>query len=385
MAQTYIRFIVSGLLLAALMISGASAFAIIVHDAQVKVGSIANVNIEIDSIPSDLWFYKINLTNSNPPVGEFVGVLFPTWTTLTQNSTLPGDFLSMKGGALMSPVPAGTTNVSLGNFTVRGDAPGSSQIDLVVDSMETADGVLIFPSVVNGTLEVLPVNGNIQVDSTPAGAWIYLDNANQSVVTPATLSGITPGSHVVNVTLAGYRVSTEQPVDVAADGTAAVAFQLEPITPPVADFSASPTTGKEPLDVSFSDASANKPTTWFWEFGDGSTSIEQNPVHTFSAGTYTVNLTVANADGTDKVVKTDFINVEARTPPVADFTGSPTSGKEPLDVTFSRRINEYSNLLVVGVRRWVHQQRSEPGPHLLCRHLHREPHGHRTPMGPTRW
>ena len=55
---------------------------------------------------------------------------------------------------------------------------------------------------------------------------------------------------------------------------------VSPLTPPVADFSASPTTCKEPLDVSFTDASTNSPTTWYREFGDGSTSTDQNPSHT---------------------------------------------------------------------------------------------------------
>ena len=41
-------------------------------------------------------------------------------------------------------------------------------------------------------------------------------------------------------------------------------------------------------------------TVWYWDFGDGNNSTEQNPLHTFStAGTYTVNLTVSNANGTN--------------------------------------------------------------------------------------
>ncbi len=95
-----------------------------------------------------------------------------------------------------------------------------------------------------------------------------------------------------------------------ADGTDKMVktdyITVEARTPPVADFIGSPTSGKEPLDVAFSDASTNSPTSWLWEFGDGSTSTDQNPVHTYSAGTYTVNLTVSNADGSDKVVKTDY-------------------------------------------------------------------------------
>ncbi|MEZ4934834.1 MAG: FG-GAP-like repeat-containing protein [Saprospiraceae bacterium] len=45
----------------------------------------------------------------------------------------------------------------------------------------------------------------------------------------------------------------------------------------------------------FNDLSTNTPTSWLWDFGDGSTSAEQHPVHTYAAvGDYTVCLTVAN-------------------------------------------------------------------------------------------
>src|SRR5690606_39869418 len=40
--------------------------------------------------------------------------------------------------------------------------------------------------------------------------------------------------------------------------------------------------------------------TYLWDFGDGNTSADQNPVHTFTApGTYTVELTVTGPGGTD--------------------------------------------------------------------------------------
>jgi len=56
------------------------------------------------------------------------------------------------------------------------------------------------------------------------------------------------------------------------------------------------------LTVAFEDQSTNNPTSWSWEFGDGQTSRQQNPTHTYSApGTYTVTLTVRNAIGEDSV------------------------------------------------------------------------------------
>jgi PKD repeat protein len=77
---------------------------------------------------------------------------------------------------------------------------------------------------------------------------------------------------------------------------------------PVADISATPTVGDAPIAVSFTDESTNHPTTWRWDFGDGTTSTAQNPTHTYtSAGTYAVSLTAGNAAGSDTVTKTDYI------------------------------------------------------------------------------
>lgn len=52
------------------------------------------------------------------------------------------------------------------------------------------------------------------------------------------------------------------------------------------------------LTVTFTDQSTQGPTGWLWDFGDGNTSTNQNPTHTYAtAGTYTVCLTVSNACG----------------------------------------------------------------------------------------
>ncbi|AKB51198.1 cell surface protein [Methanosarcina barkeri str. Wiesmoor] len=105
-----------------------------------------------------------------------------------------------------------------------------------------------------------------------------------------------------------------------------------------ADFKADVTSGNAPLTVNFTDQSTGSPTSWFWDFGDGTNATEQNPIHTYiSAGNYTVNLTVANADGNDSEVKTEYIIVSELLPgaPVANFTANKTSGKAPLDVQFT--------------------------------------------------
>ena len=79
------------------------------------------------------------------------------------------------------------------------------------------------------------------------------------------------------------------------------------------DFSGTPITGAVPLTVSFSDASINSPTLWSWDFGDGSTSTLQNPMHTYKnvgTGSYTVSLTATGTGGAVTMTKSAYITVE---------------------------------------------------------------------------
>ncbi len=104
--------------------------------------------------------------------------------------------------------------------------------------------------------------------------------------------------------------------------------------PPIAAFTASPTSGTAPLTVDFTDQSTNEPNTWLWDFGDGNGSSQHNPQHTYQdAGNYTVQLTVANNFGTDTETKTSYILTGSA--PVAAFTANPTSGAAPLSVDFT--------------------------------------------------
>nr|WP_202798128.1 DUF3344 domain-containing protein [Methanocella conradii] len=101
---------------------------------------------------------------------------------------------------------------------------------------------------------------------------------------------------------------------------------------PVADFTANVTSGTAPLTVQFTDLSRNA-TSWAWDFdNDGIVdSTEQNPVHTYaSAGTYTVNLTVAGPGGSDSEAKADYITVS---PSIVTISIVPSSENAPVDGT----------------------------------------------------
>jgi PKD repeat protein len=86
-------------------------------------------------------------------------------------------------------------------------------------------------------------------------------------------------------------------------------LELKPAVP-AANFTGTPTVGAPPLTVAFTDQSTNSPTSWSWTFGDGGTSLAQNPSHTYNtANQYTVSLTATNAQGSDTETKVNYITV----------------------------------------------------------------------------
>lgn len=89
---------------------------------------------------------------------------------------------------------------------------------------------------------------------------------------------------------------------------------------PVANFTATPTTGVTPLEVQFSDTSTGYITGYNWDFNNDGTvdSTDQNPTWTYTnPGTYTVKLTVSGPGGTNEIVKTDYIT--ANMPELTDL------------------------------------------------------------------
>ena len=98
--------------------------------------------------------------------------------------------------------------------------------------------------------------------------------------------------------------------------------------PPSARIAGTPTTGTAPLNVSFSSAGSadpeGLPITYRWDFGDGATSTQANPSHTYAAaGRYTVRLTTS--DGAMEAVS-EPLAITAGSPPVPRIL-TPTTGQ----------------------------------------------------------
>ena len=108
------------------------------------------------------------------------------------------------------------------------------------------------------------------------------------------------------------------------------------LVPPAAKMGFTPNRGKAPLDVQFTDQSTGNINGWAWEFGDGTTSSERNPRHTYTAtGVKSVTLTVTGPAGGSKKVFPNIIKVDPPVLPLAGFTAAPTLGMAPLATQFA--------------------------------------------------
>ena len=172
-----------------------------------------------------------------------------------------------------------------------------------------------------------PLTVNFTDVSTPAStSWLWSFGDGTTATTKnVTHTYAAPGKYSVQLLVtnaAGTNSAFMQNFVVVSQGA------------PVTDFTATPSTGSMPLTVQFADKSLNAPTAWAWVFGDGATSVSQNPTHTYTeAGEYTVTLTTWNAvgQGTTKTMK---ITVEALGPSVGDFNWTPEAPIAGEPVTF---------------------------------------------------
>ncbi len=163
-------------------------------------------------------------------------------------------------------------------------------------------------------------------NNATAWNWEFGDGNNSTEQNPMHIYS-TAGSYNVNLTVSN-NYSSRYGID--SKLSTINVFEQVPLLP-VADFSSSVTSGNAPLSVQFIDLSSNA-AEWNWDFGDGNSSTEQNSMHIYStAGSYTVNLTVSNENGTDSKLST--INVfEPISPAEKDVSSNATNVDAPVNV-----------------------------------------------------
>jgi PKD repeat protein len=144
------------------------------------------------------------------------------------------------------------------------------------------------------------------VNGPASWAWDFGDGSTSTTSNP-THTYSTPGEYSVCLTVSSVCGMTEVCQTVVVTCAA-----------PQADFEFTP----NQLNLIFTDASTNTPTSWSWDFGDGNSSDLPDPSHIFAEpGIYTVCLTSNSICGTTEVCKTIGVTCNA---PQSNFTLSDT-------------------------------------------------------------
>ncbi len=215
-----------------------------------------------------------------------------TQVTLTATATSDSYFAGWSGGGCSGTTT--TCSVTMNSADITVTATFNKRPLLTVTKNVTGNGT--------GTVTSSPAGINCGSDCTEQ----YLPGTQ--VILTATA---TSDSYFAGWSGGGCSgTTTICVVTMNLDGSVTAKFNIKP---PVADFSASTNAGVIPfVPVTFTDKSLYAQ-TWLWDFGDGTTSTQQNPpTHTYtSVGSYTVSLLVTNPTDSNTKTMVNYITVQS--------------------------------------------------------------------------
>ena len=173
-----------------------------------------------------------------------------------------------------------------------------------VDGDAESCGFVVSGNVNNAVIDSVILSGNFQ------GSPLTTTMNGLDWSAPVTFNG--PGNQTVTAT-AYYTDQQQQETCVYTDVDLV-------INSPASNFSF--VSQCDGTGIPFTDSSipfgSNTITDWNWDFGDGNTSAQQNPTHTFAtSGTYTVSLEITSSDGCSV---SSSQQVDVYEIPVADYT-----------------------------------------------------------------
>lgn len=159
---------------------------------------------------------------------------------------------------------------------------------------------------------------NTSVPVPSSQMWDFGDGTTSTDVNPVK-TYTTPGAYTIKLSTTYTSCSDE------VTGTIVVADKATPAFTATAVAACNP-----PFNVNFQNQSTNA-VSYLWKFGDGATSTDQNPAHTYGDyGNYTVTLITTNAFGCiDSVKKTAFVKIVK---PKITISSLPTQGCIPLTI-----------------------------------------------------
>ncbi len=271
-------------------------------------GTCTNIirrNIKVTNKPTADFSVSGNNASCNPPL-----------TVSFQNNSVGATNYSWDfgDGTITGGLNPTHTYTTVGNFSVTLTAINANGCS---DTIQKIGIVKLGPPEIL-SFETLPTSGcapvTVQLKAKiqspePINAWLWTfgDGNTSTAQTP---------THIYN-NVGNYNVRL---IVTTVSGCADTLFMADAVlvgNKPNAMFSADPRKGCADTMVVFSDASNGNVTDWFWDFGDGNTSTEQNPEHIYTdTGYFTIQLIVSSNGCYDTITKLDYIYT---LPPVARF------------------------------------------------------------------
>lgn len=256
-------------------------------------------------------------TNGTATV-RVVGVR-PNGTPLTPGTQI---LFTTTLGSIEASVPTDASGVAIA--TLRGDGRrGTATVTVRTGSLEGQEvEVLIGLSGSQITLQATPSTVSEAGARVDLLSIVFDEDGNAlgdaQVVFSADVGRLDSGGSIVRTNAGGEARDVLRLSETELNALTGDTFQVEVTTPgaggvsssasvtlrvqrkPVANFIFTVTR----LAAAFTDTSTGNPTSWLWDFGDGTTSQERNPTHTYSAaGTYLVTLAATNSAGSDSITK----------------------------------------------------------------------------------
>lgn len=245
------------------------------------------------------------------------GVNFLNETSGPGNMTYSWDFGNSNTSTLQDP---STTYAATGTYNVRLTATSEYGCSNTVTKPITVNGSNTNFTAPDSACLNKPVNFvNASSPTAVTSFWDFGDGTTSTQKNPAK-TFTAPGVYQVKL------------FNTYADCSDSVTKSITILSDPVVNFSANNQYAcKGPLPVTFQDLSPNA-VAWLWNFGDGNTSTQQNPTHTYAAnGQYNVTLRITTSFGCQNTItKNAFIRIEK---PVVSIANVPSGGCVPF--TFS--------------------------------------------------
>ena len=235
------------------------------------------------------------------------------------------------------------TYTTAGTYTVSLTAAnaGGSNSTTVDDDIIIIAGTSIIPeasyteSATSGTAPFTVRFSDESANAPTSWSWDFGDGSTSTDESPSH-TYTESGNFVVTLTAsntAGSNTSVQQDT-IGVSAAPATEASLAPAatsspqpTVPEISFEGSPTSGSPPLTVHFTATTPGSPESLAWDFGDGGTSTEREPIYTYTLpGTYTVTLTVKYPSGSIPSVKESYVTVGSS----SATTSSPLSPEMPL-------------------------------------------------------